>query len=337
MSDEIKEIDLSGPAFLLSLPEILTSPPYARVLEFLLRMQHNPPQALLIEGGCCSERMAAALLWACMLNCQEKDAKSMPCLVCHSCQRFIQAAHRDFFVLDGREESIKIAQVREQVRPVLGEPPREAQKRVVLLAEAQSLGEAAANALLKSMEEPRPHNAFILTAPQRERLLPTLVSRSWILTLPWPLPGKSTGLWAGMGQEQMQKNNSELVGQADHAREEAELENALADFLRTGIGWFSRSGTRGTINSPIATALLSRCESALAASMLKGQHAAGNSALALLFSNGATPNLVSKAYQALGACQTALHYNVNPALVMDWLATKLFIWLEEIRRSKQVK
>ena len=140
-------------------------------------------------------------------------------------------AHRDFFVLDGREESIKIAQVREQVRPVLGEAPREAQKRIILLAEAQSLGEAAANALLKSMEEPRPHNAFILTTPQRERLLPTLISRSWILTLPWPLPGKSTGLWAGMGQEQRQKNNPNLAEQMDHAHEELELENALAQFF----------------------------------------------------------------------------------------------------------
>ena len=334
MSDEIKEIDFSGPAFLLSLPEILTSPPYARVLEFLLRMQHNPPQALLIEGGCCSERMAAALLWACMLNCPEKATNGMPCLVCHTCQRFIQVAHRDFFVLDGREESIKIAQVREQVRPVLGEAPREAQKRIILLAEAQSLGEAAANALLKSMEEPRPHNAFILTTPQRERLLPTLISRSWILTLPWPLPGKSTGLWAGMGQEQMQKNNPNLAEQMDHAHEELELENALAQFLRSGKGWFSRTGTRGTISAPIATALLSRCESALASSMLKGQHAAGKSPLALIFSSSANPTLASRAYQALGACQTALHYNVNPALVMDWLATKLFIWLEEIRRSK---
>ena len=334
MSDEIKEADLSGPAFLLSLPEVLTSPPYARVLEFLLRMQHNPPQALLIEGGCCAERIAAALLWACMLNCPQKNNAGMPCLACHTCQRFIQVAHRDFFVLDGREESIKIAQVREQVRPVLGEPPREAQKRVILLAEAQSLGEAAANALLKSMEEPRPHNAFILTSPQRERLLPTLISRSWILTLPWPLPGKNAGPWAALGQKQMQKNNPQLAEQENNALAWAELEDALAQFLNSGKGWFSRTATRGTISAPIATALLSRCESALAASILEGQHAGANSCLAKVFSNTANAPFVSKAYQALGACQTALHYNVNPALVMDWLATKLFIWLEEIRRSK---
>ena len=334
MSDEIKEVDLSGPAFLLSLPEILASQPYTRVLEFLLRMQHNPPQALLIEGGCCSERIAAALLWACMLNCLEKDQKGMPCLVCHSCQRFIQVVHRDFFVLDGRAESIKIAAVREQVRPVLGEPPREAEKRVVLLAEAQSLGEAAANALLKSMEEPRPHNAFILTAPQRERLLPTLVSRSWILTLPWPLPGKSTGPWAATGQEQMQKNNPDFAEQENHALEWAELERALAQFLSSGKGWFARTGVRGTITATVATALLSRCQSALAASMLKGEHAGANSSLAKVFSANTNSSFASKAYHALGTCQTALHYNVNPSLVMDWLATKLFIWLEEIRRSK---
>ena len=327
MSDENKEPDLSGPARLLAQPEILNSPPYARVLEFLLRMGNNPPHALLIEGGSCAERIAAALLWTCLLNCPEKDARGLPCLGCPACQRFIQVVHRDFFVLDGREESIKVAQVREEVRPVLGEPPREAQKRIILLAEAQSLGEAAANALLKSMEEPRAQNAFILTAPQRERLLPTLVSRSWILTLPWPLPGKNVGLW----EEQVQKSTLPLTGQDDNMQE---WEAALALFLHSGKGWFARTGNRGVVTTPIAIALLSRCESALAASLLNGEHAAGASALFKVFNGSTTPAYIRKAYEALGVSQTALHYKVNPALTLDWLATKLFIGLEEIRRSK---
>ena len=91
-------------------------------------------------------------------------------------------------MLDGREGSIKIETVRE-LRTILGEAPRGDGKRVVILAEAQSLGVEAANALLKSLEEPRPGVCFLLLAPQRERLLPTLVSRGWVVTLAWPEAG----------------------------------------------------------------------------------------------------------------------------------------------------
>lgn len=83
--------------------------------------------------------------------------------------------------------SIKIDEVR-ALRPLLGEPPRFGRKRVIVMAEAQALGIEAANSLLKVLEDPCPDTCFVFTAPQRERLLPTLVSRGWVVTLPWPDP-----------------------------------------------------------------------------------------------------------------------------------------------------
>lgn len=70
---------------------------------------------------------------------------------------------------------IRLEQVRELAR-FLGRPPLEASRAVVVLEQAETMGEAAANALLKTLEEPG-RATLILIAAGIETLLPTLVSR----------------------------------------------------------------------------------------------------------------------------------------------------------------
>jgi DNA polymerase-3 subunit delta' len=70
---------------------------------------------------------------------------------------------------------IRIEQVRE-ITQFLSRPPLEAHRAVAIIEEAQSMAEAAANALLKTLEEPG-RATIILIAPSRDSLLPTLVSR----------------------------------------------------------------------------------------------------------------------------------------------------------------
>jgi DNA polymerase III subunit delta' len=70
---------------------------------------------------------------------------------------------------------IRLEQVREVAR-FLGRPPLEAPRSVVVLEDAETMAEAAANGLLKTLEEPG-RATLILIAPSAESLLPTLVSR----------------------------------------------------------------------------------------------------------------------------------------------------------------
>ncbi len=70
---------------------------------------------------------------------------------------------------------IRIEQVREITR-ILARPPLIAPRSVIVLEDAQTMGEGAANALLKTLEEPG-KATLILIAPSLESLLPTLVSR----------------------------------------------------------------------------------------------------------------------------------------------------------------
>ncbi len=70
---------------------------------------------------------------------------------------------------------IRLEQVRE-ITEFLSRPPLEAPRNMVVLEEAQTMAEAAANALLKTLEEPG-QATLILIAPSPEAVLPTLVSR----------------------------------------------------------------------------------------------------------------------------------------------------------------
>ena len=70
---------------------------------------------------------------------------------------------------------IRIEQIRE-IGQFLSRPPLEASRAVIVLEEAQSMNEGAANALLKTLEEPG-KATLILIAPSVDALLPTLVSR----------------------------------------------------------------------------------------------------------------------------------------------------------------
>ncbi len=70
---------------------------------------------------------------------------------------------------------MRLEQIRE-IAQFLGRPPLEAPRNVVVLEQAETMAESAANALLKTLEEPG-QATLILIAPASESLLPTLVSR----------------------------------------------------------------------------------------------------------------------------------------------------------------
>ncbi|WYL96930.1 MAG: DNA polymerase III subunit delta' [Gloeotrichia echinulata IR180] len=70
---------------------------------------------------------------------------------------------------------IRLEQIRE-ITQFLGRPPMEAPRNVVVVQQAETMAEAAANALLKTLEEPG-QATLILIAPTPESILPTLVSR----------------------------------------------------------------------------------------------------------------------------------------------------------------
>lgn len=75
-----------------------------------------------------------------------------------------------------RAQQIKVSSIRE-VRRDISMSATESGWRVIIVSEAQQMGNEAANAFLKTLEEPSARIVLILTSSSRERLLPTILSR----------------------------------------------------------------------------------------------------------------------------------------------------------------
>jgi DNA polymerase-3 subunit delta' len=85
----------------------------------------------------------------------------------------------------GANRGIGIAQVRELADFVALSRQR-AGARVILIHPAEAMNAAAANALLKTLEEPTENTVFLLVSHQPRRLLPTVISRCRLLAMPVP-------------------------------------------------------------------------------------------------------------------------------------------------------
>jgi len=117
--------------------------------------------------------------------CQNCDTE--PCGVCHSCKLFAAKTHPDFHIIAPLQEGkqIGVDAIRQCNRWAV-ETSQLAGQRVIMIEHADALGEAAANALLKTLEEPPSGCQFILTAQSLDSLLPTVNSRcnKWRLATP---------------------------------------------------------------------------------------------------------------------------------------------------------
>ncbi len=154
----------------------------------------------------------------------------------------------------------------------------------------------AANALLKALEEPNRDTLFVLLAPQRQQLLPTLVSRSFVLTLPWPDP---------------------------HQARRMPYEDELTEFFATGQKFLDHISLRGSIDNAIAEQIILGCQKSLLRVL------AGNTEgqMEKVFSRASDPKIAANIIRWFSEAQEMLQYTVNPARVLEGLFTRLFCCL----------
>jgi DNA polymerase III delta' subunit len=135
------------------------------------------PHAYLFAGPRDAPLVETALVVASALNCQRTPGD--PCGECVSCAKIAAGIHPDVVTLvrEGAGQIVPIERVREQVIARIGLPPHEADVRVFIVEEATAMAPPAANALLKTLEEPPPRTLFVLCTSAPEQLLPTIRSR----------------------------------------------------------------------------------------------------------------------------------------------------------------
>jgi len=151
----------------------------SRVVELLRRAmaQDRVPHAYLFTGPPGAGKYTTALALAAAMNCESAPGEG--CGTCGPCERIAAGVHPDVQTLErqGPSQTIPIEVIRKQVIPALGLPPHEGRARLYLIEEATSLLDPAANALLKTLEEPPARTHFVLCTGSPGELLPTIRSR----------------------------------------------------------------------------------------------------------------------------------------------------------------
>ena len=148
-----------------------------RFLQAALRSQRLA-HALLFHGEEGIGKLLTARVLAQAVNCEATPPPDPPdaCGACRSCHQIETGAHPDVTILtatSGKGETDQTREIESRFiyRPLIG------LRKIVILDNADLLRREAANALLKTIEEPPPDSLIILVSPRPEALLPTIRSR----------------------------------------------------------------------------------------------------------------------------------------------------------------
>ncbi|NET73024.1 MAG: DNA polymerase III subunit delta' [Sphaerospermopsis sp. SIO1G2] len=143
--------------------------------------------AYLITGPAQVGRTTLARAFAQALNCTNDYLNNRPCGVCRSCKLIANGRHPDLFTVTpeisarGRA-TIKIDQIR-QLQKDLNLAAIEGRYKIAILENFETANPSAANAFLKTLEEPPPNVVLILTASEADAMLPTINSRCRTVSL----------------------------------------------------------------------------------------------------------------------------------------------------------
>ncbi|HEY0907396.1 MAG TPA: DNA polymerase III subunit delta', partial [Methylophilus sp.] len=180
-------------------------------------MQPGEPRhhALLFYGKAGIGKLAFARAMAATLLCMQ-PSEGVACGRCEACHWLQEGSHPDYREVafedsdvaedtkrkTRKRQQISIDQIR-QLHDYLSLSNHQVDGvRVVLIQPLEAMNTAAANALLKLLEEPPPRTQFLLVSHQLQALLPTILSRCFQVEMPSPAREQGMAWLAGQGVAQ---------------------------------------------------------------------------------------------------------------------------------------
>jgi DNA polymerase III subunit delta' len=302
--------------------------------------------AYLFLGPAGVGKATMARAMAAALNCAQAAEDGDACGVCPSCKRLAAGSHPDLLVISPEEgkAQIKIEVIRE-LRRLTDYPPLGGGWRVVLIKPAEALSiqnDAAANALLKTLEEPPAHHLLVLIARSEAELLPTIVSRCHKLAFaPLPsaliirelesrrgLPRSQAALVAALSGGSLGRalalDPEELVKQRDQVLTDlSRLQQGSASAV---LEWAQRlAKNRADLDNFLLLAQLWYRDLLLSHFQAPGDLYAHQDLLPTLERKEAagTPKTWFANFTALSQAQRQFQANLNPELTLDILGFKL--------------
>lgn len=206
------------------------------LIERLAARPERFPGALLLYGSSESALDRTSLELAASLLCPGDDPEHR----CESCRRVLHAFHPDFSTVEPEGVQIRVDRVREAIAFGMGRP-YESARRVVRISRAELAGVEAANALLKSLEEPGAHLHWILTTTRRESILPTIRSRCLAIGVAAPTREERAAEWRARGFEPEEAADRAILaadglgGTEEQLEEVRRFRSDAVEALRAGL------------------------------------------------------------------------------------------------------
>lgn len=155
--------------------QIISQEKVIKLLRGTLRTK-KIPSAFLFIGDSYIGKTRTAIAYAKALNCLNYERNLDFCDECISCKKINSGLHPDIKVIAPEKDSITVSNIRE-VEEFVSFHPLEARHKVVIIKKAHQMNQSAANAFLKTLEEPPLNTTIILICENIYALPDPLISR----------------------------------------------------------------------------------------------------------------------------------------------------------------
>jgi DNA polymerase III subunit delta' len=182
-------------------------------------------------------KKTTALAFALSINCMD-PVDGDGCKKCISCKKMIDGNHPDLITIEPEKDKnwIGIDQIKEINRYLAFSPALE-KYRIIIIDPAEKMTDEAANAFLKTLEEPPPYNIFILHARDPGALLQTIVSRCQQV----PFKPLATGViikWL-IREENIDKEKAEIVAKLSEGSLGKAIQLSKDDLFSKRVSWIT--------------------------------------------------------------------------------------------------
>ena len=166
------------------------------------KKQERLPHGLLLMGLNGTGKSVFADAFSRMMLCPSVTPNGLPCNECHSCRLVIGKAHPNVIWVEPEKEgaAIKVDQIRE-VSEFVSQSSMRGEYRIVIITPANNMNTNAANALLKTLEEPADGAILILISHQSAGLPATILSRCQRISFPMPPKAQALNWLQAQGEK----------------------------------------------------------------------------------------------------------------------------------------
>ena len=306
----------------MNLTRLAGNAPLKRQLE-LETARRGLSHAYILSGPAGSGKRTLAGLLAAALVCDRRGG-ALPCLSCAGCRKAEGGIHPDIVRVGDDGKDISVAQVR-ALRADAYIRPNEAERKVYILENAQTMNASAQNAMLKRLEDGPAYAVFFLLAENGSALLPTVRSRCETLELAPVSPAQAEEWLAkafpGRTAEEIRRAALEcqgILGRAAALLEGGQEEDGLEETARSlsaalegedELALFEATQALDKLSREELTAVLDRTLIQIGARLPGSQR----------------PRRLLAAAELLRRLRDGADLNANPGQVAGWLCAGMFL------------